>query len=41
MSTIKFQVQDMLQNIGLQCILLFDRCRRQLGRRASHSFWDL
>jgi hypothetical protein len=41
MSTIKFHVQDMLQNIGLQCILLFDRCRRQCGRRNSHSFWDL
>ena len=41
MSAIKFQLQDVLQNIGLQCILLIDRVRRQFGRRPSHSFWDL
>ena len=41
MSTIKFQLEDVLQNIGLQCILLIDRLRRQFGRRPSHSFWDL
>jgi hypothetical protein len=41
MSTIKIQFQDILQNLGLQCILFIDKCRRQFGRRASHSFWDL
>lgn len=41
MSTIKFQLQDMIQNIGLQCILWIDKCRRHFGRRPSHSFWDL
>jgi hypothetical protein len=41
MSTIKFQLQDVIQNLGLQFILFIDKCRRQLGRRPSHSFWDL
>ena len=41
MSTIKIQFQDILQNLGLQALLFMDKCRRQLGRRASHSFWDL
>ena len=41
MSTLKFQLETLLQNIGLQCILWLDKYRRQFGRRPSHSFWDL
>ncbi len=41
MTTIKFQLQDVLQNVGLQFILFIDKCRRYFGRRPSHSFWDL
>jgi hypothetical protein len=41
MSAIKFQFQNIVQNIGLQVILWIDKCRRQFGRRQSHSFWDL
>lgn len=41
MSTVKFQLETLLQNIGLQFILWIDKYRRQFGRRPSHSFWDL